>query len=759
MSPKTKQQKAASLRKRLQVLFIAVAIIPTLAICIVAVSVEYINGRQQVLNRLRTSGELIDLELVSWFKSVQGELSVPLREEFGYERVQTLLVLGDKAENYGFYSEALRNRLRIFVNQSVQLQTIDLINPDGMIILSTDKSRDRMDLPEISAVAAPMCVIKNGIAYVLTPIYNSDGQIIGHLTGGVKLDRITSILDASTSLGSTGKTYLITDTLAQKASSAGSLVSVELWDQQVKLIQDSTFGRNITNHLDGQAVYFDSQKNPVIGYSHWIPEMQMGLMIEQDFTTAYKALFLTLLVSIGAVILAVFLAAMVAWLTAKKIARPIENLASAANQMAHGHLEQTVPVDQMDEIGVLAQSFNSMTTQLSNLIIGLETRVEERTRDLKQRALQLETSAKVSREVSSILEIDELLVRVVELIHDNFGYYHTSINLMDEQTSQLTYTAGTDGKSTSGTLAQNEISRINQECLQTNQTILVKDTPQSEIRSELVIPLSVGDRSIGTLDVQSREANSFSQEDVLVLQSLGDQIAIAIENARLYQRNSELAVLEERNRLARDLHDSVSQSLYSLSLMAEGWKRLVKSGKQGNVEDYTDRFAEITQQALKEMRLLIYEMRTPALEQDGLIGTLRQRLDAVEQHAGIETAFIVDELFSLVAPIEQALYWIAQESLNNALKHSQANKVTIHLSKTQTHIFLDISDNGIGFDVNGPAGSYGLGLATMRERARKINAQLLIETTPGAGTTIRVQAPIVEGSTFVDEYLLKEREG
>lgn len=193
--------------------------------------------------------------------------------------------------------------------------------------------------------------------------------------------------------------------------------------------------------------------------------------------------------------------------------------------------------------------------------------------------------------------------------------------------------------------------------------------------------------------------------------------------------------------------------------MAEGWKRLVKSGKQGNVEDYTDRFAEITQQALKEMRLLIYEMRTPALEQDGLIGTLRLRLDAVEQHAGIETSFIVDELFSLAAPIEEALYWIAQESLNNALKHSQAGKVTIHLYQNQTHIFLDISDNGTGFDVNGPARSYGLGLATMRERARKINSLLQIKSAPGAGTTISVQVPIVEGSAFVDQFLLKEREG
>ena len=199
----------------------------------------------------------------------------------------------------------------------------------------------------------------------------------------------------------------------------------------------------------------------------------------------------------------------------------------------------------------------------------------------------------------------------------------------------------------------------------------------------MVIPLRVGERAIGTLDVQSRKSNAFMPEDILVIQSLGDQIAIAIENARLYERNRELAVLEERNRLARDLHDSVSQSLYSLSLMAEGWKRLVKAGKEGNVEDYASRFVEITQQALKEMRLLIYEMRPPnpgtrrvACRFAGNVLTL--------WNAAPESKLILSLMSSFTCPhpLKKSLYWIAQESLNNALKHAESQP-----GKTSTFMF------------------------------------------------------------------------
>ena len=387
----------------------------------------------------------------------------------------------------------------------------------------------------------------------------------------------------------------------------------------------------------------------------------------------------------------------------------------------------------------------------------MELRVNERTRDLSQRALQLETSARVSQQVISILDINELLNKVVELIQRSFEYYQTSIYLLDHSSSQLVYQTGTGTDPFSNQSNQIKINTINQNLIKGNIPVLLPNETQNNegstgksqqgFSSELLIPLRVAENTIGCLDIQNRREDSFSPEDILLLQSLGDQIAIAIENARLYQQNRELAVLEERNRLARDIHDSISQSLYSLSLMAEGWKRLVKAGKGADVEYYANRFSEITQQVLKEMRLIIYEMRPLSLSQDGLIGALRQRLGAVEEHAGIKTQLVVDELVSFPAPVEEALYWIVQESLNNTLKHAQANQVSIHIYLRDSSILLEITDNGKGFDFSESTRNSGLGLKTMQERATEINSVLEIRSIPEKGTTISIQIPLSESIT------------
>jgi signal transduction histidine kinase len=192
---------------------------------------------------------------------------------------------------------------------------------------------------------------------------------------------------------------------------------------------------------------------------------------------------------------------------------------------------------------------------------------------------------------------------------------------------------------------------------------------------------------------------AFTEEDMVAIQSLGDQIVVAIENAHLYDQSRELAVLEERTRLARDLHDSVTQSLYSLVLLTEGWRRLLNAGGGTQIEDYLGRIGEIAQQALREMRLLIHELRPPMLEQEGLVGAVRKRLDAVEKRVGIEARVVMDDLVELPASLEEGLYWITQEALNNALKHAAAKKETVRICVEGAMLMLEIADDGQGFDL------------------------------------------------------------
>jgi PAS domain S-box-containing protein len=198
------------------------------------------------------------------------------------------------------------------------------------------------------------------------------------------------------------------------------------------------------------------------------------------------------------------------------------------------------------------------------------------------------------------------------------------------------------------------------------------------------------------------------------------------------------AALEERQRLARDLHDSVTQSLYSLTLLAEAARRWTAAGNLEQVQTHLGRLGETAQQSLKEMRLLVYELRPAALEKDGLLGALQQRLDAVEKRAGIDGRLRVEGSGEVPLHMEEALYRITQEALNNALKYAAASKVTVVLTTAVDQIKLQISDNGKGFDPDQVNGRGGLGLVSISERVERLNGDLVISSQPGTGTTLTV---------------------
>jgi signal transduction histidine kinase len=184
----------------------------------------------------------------------------------------------------------------------------------------------------------------------------------------------------------------------------------------------------------------------------------------------------------------------------------------------------------------------------------------------------------------------------------------------------------------------------------------------------------------------------------------------------------------------------VTQSLYSLTLLAEGRQRLIRSGQADNVVETLLEMGEIAQQALKEMRLLVYELRPPLLEEEGLLGALHQRLAAVEKRAGVEGRLLTEDLVDLPAPIEEGLFRIAQEALNNSLKHAAATSVTVRLGTDGQGLVLEVADNGRGFDMKAETFHQGgIGLTTMRERAERLGGSLEVRSVPGQGTTVLVR--------------------
>jgi len=228
----------------------------------------------------------------------------------------------------------------------------------------------------------------------------------------------------------------------------------------------------------------------------------------------------------------------------------------------------------------------------------------------------------------------------------------------------------------------------------------------------------------------------YNTDNVRLLMMVVDQMGIALERAILQEQAEHAIIIEERQRLARELHDAVTQSLYSLTLMADAAQKFNDQSLWARSEHYLRMVQTTARDVLKEMRLLVFELRPSALENEGFVNALRQRLDTVETRAGVETHFEINQVAAPPIDIQVALYRIAQEALNNALKHAQASSVMVSYFADQEHVRLTIQDNGQGFDsaqVNG-----GIGLKSMRERVERYGGAFCLESRNGHGTTITV---------------------
>jgi signal transduction histidine kinase/ligand-binding sensor protein len=254
----------------------------------------------------------------------------------------------------------------------------------------------------------------------------------------------------------------------------------------------------------------------------------------------------------------------------------------------------------------------------------------------------------------------------------------------------------------------------------------------------LAMPLHANGTVIGVLEVVGKPGG-FAKDDARIVSLFADQAAINIEHARLNQQAGQLAVLEERQRLARELHDSVVQSLYSMTLYADAAALAFVAGKQAVTANHLQELRDTARGAMHDMRLLIFELHPPALEQEGFVAALQVRLAAVEARAGLQTELTVEGERRLPIVIEQELYRIAQEALNNVMKHARAQHVTIHLQFTDTTTCLQVRDDGIGFDPLTARNAGGMGLHSFEERAAKVGGRVTLESSPGKGTTVTVE--------------------
>jgi signal transduction histidine kinase len=267
-----------------------------------------------------------------------------------------------------------------------------------------------------------------------------------------------------------------------------------------------------------------------------------------------------------------------------------------------------------------------------------------------------------------------------------------------------------------------------------------------QARSELAVPLRLGERFLGLLVIQRENAALFDDEDLFTVTTIAGQVAVALENARLLDAERQLrtlSVTEERNRMAREIHDTLAQGFVGITLQL----RAMKSATDPELQRfYLVQAESLAKESLEEARRSVWNLRPQPLQHQGLAGALASELERLERSATLSTSLHTHgNLLQLPAPVEGALLRIAQEALHNALKYAHASHVSLHLTAVDQSVTLIIADDGVGFTPSALAPkleSGGFGLGNMTERARLLGGRLTIDAAPDRGCRITVQVPI-----------------
>ncbi len=266
-----------------------------------------------------------------------------------------------------------------------------------------------------------------------------------------------------------------------------------------------------------------------------------------------------------------------------------------------------------------------------------------------------------------------------------------------------------------------------------------------DMRSFLGVPIVAPDEGvIGAFYLTEKETGpSFDAHDQELIELLAAHAAIAITNARLYERSRELSILSERNRLALELHDVVSQKLFSLNLAAEAAATLLERGPD-QARPQLERVRDLAREALAELRSLIFGLRPAELARDGLEGVLRKEATMLQRAHGVQVHVDAKGAPPDVAPAcAGEILRIVEEALHNAVRHAQAQTVTVHLHGSDRTLRAEVSDDGTGFDPSDPElRSRHLGLTSMEERARELSGRLTFSARPGGGTVVSLEVPI-----------------
>ena len=481
-------------------------------------------------------------------------------------------------------------------------------------------------------------------------------------------------------------------------------------------------------------------RDVVAGFSP-VPRTPWALITEERWSSVTQAIrpfsrFMMILLALGVIVPVALVA-----LGVRRITQPVAQLTRAAQEIAEGDFSRVIDVGTGDELETLARQFNAMAAELRASYAHLEQRVADRTQELL-------TLNAVSAVVSQSLDLGEVmgaaLTKTLETMGMEAGAAFLlaggeSLSLIARQGLSETFVEHVQDMTLHQSIAAEAVwqaAPVVRELDDYPEGALRDALREEGLQSVISVPLMARGEALGVLNLATRTPRTMSSEERSLLASVGQQAGLAVENARLYEEAESAAAAAERSRLARELHDAVSQTLFSASMIADVLPRLW----QRNPEEAERRLQDLrrlTRGAMAEMRTLLWELRPAALVETDLNELLGQLCAAVAGRAHVEVILETEPAGSLSDDVKVALYRITQEALNNVVKHAEASRVTVGLRSRDGDIELCIRDNGRGFgpeDV--PPGH--LGLRSIRERAESIGAKLDLNSRPGEGTVVIV---------------------
>ncbi|NPV87192.1 MAG: PAS domain S-box protein [Anaerolineae bacterium] len=400
---------------------------------------------------------------------------------------------------------------------------------------------------------------------------------------------------------------------------------------------------------------------------------------------------------------------------------------------------------QMQLAGSIADMAGN-TLQRMRLMARMERMVASRTRDLGM-LYEIISAASASFDIHQALS--DALARIIEIT----GSTHGAFYMLDPQNQRLelyVHQNTPPGReiqlrnlplenSLEGWVVENDQPLLIHD-MALDRRALPCEAYLNQAHSYLGTPMHARGRVIGVMSIV-RAMHPFNLDEISLLASIADHLGLIVENARLHRQAQLAAVLEERARMARDLHDSATQTLFSAAIFADTCLALAKSDNRDQLQHYLQRLTLATHQTLREMRLMLYQLRPASMQHKGLAEALQERLETIERRAGIEVKFFFSRRLRLNPQTEEALYWIANEALNNATRHSAATQMEVSVRRRAGCAVLQVSDNGNGFDPAAPKRG-GMGLISMRQRAEKAGGVIEITSAPRKGSTVTVRIPL-----------------